>query len=104
MLAPHRQYPCAAAFLFCAFQVVLTGSHPATTAEVMGQAFKELQQEKGWKREEIVFSTKVGASAKMTLHTTEVIVSAADCMVPLPMSATMLVPCRGQCTARSVIS
>eukprot|EP00891_Asterochloris_glomerata_P009471 jgi/Astpho2/9471/Aster-01725 len=27
--------------------------------EVMGQAFKELQQEKGWKREEIVFSTKI---------------------------------------------
>ena len=38
-------------------------------AEVMGQAFKELQQEKGWKREEIVFSTKVGSGAKLTLHT-----------------------------------
>ena len=39
----------------------------------MGQAFKELQQEKGWKREEIVFSTKVGTGTKLTLHTTEVI-------------------------------
>ena len=38
---------------------------------MMGQAFKELQQEKGWKREEIVFSTKVGTGAKSTLPTIE---------------------------------
>ncbi len=47
----------------CLLQTSDTPTACCVPAEVMGQAFKELQQEKGWKREEIVFSTKVCTGA-----------------------------------------